>query len=139
MKIVIDWLVFAFVSFFVSGNVCASELRDVSIIQLIATPELFNGKKVRIVGFLRLEFEGSAVYLHREDIENAISQNSIAIELSDSQEFSWRKLNNQYVVVEGRFSSIAKGHLSMRSGSLQYITRLGDWSVKRSGKMPSKQ
>jgi hypothetical protein len=40
---------------------------DVSVVQLIANPQLFDGKKVRFVGFLRREFEGDAFYLHRVD------------------------------------------------------------------------
>lgn len=115
---------------------CACEPRDVSVIQLIATPELFHGQDVRVIGFLHLEFEGDAVYLHREDFENSITQNSVAIELSESQEHAWRKLNNHYVIIEGRFSSVAKGHLGARPGSLQHITRLGNWSVRKTRNKP---
>lgn len=32
-------------------------LQDVSLIQLIAQPEKFEGKRVRFIGFLRIEFE----------------------------------------------------------------------------------
>lgn len=115
----------------IGGSVNAGEPRDVSVIQLIATPELFDGQEVRVIGFLHLEFEGEAVYIHREDFENSIPQNSVAIELSKSQERAWGKLNNHYVIIEGRFSSIVKGHLGARSGSLQNINRLGDWSASR--------
>jgi hypothetical protein len=117
----------------------AGESRDVSIIQLIATPEQFNGQEVRFIGFLHLEFEGDAVYLHRDDYENSILRNSVAIELSGSERHAWRKLNNHYVVIEGRFSSVAKGHLSARSGSVQHITRLSNWSVRRTRSKPSEQ
>jgi len=40
---------------------------DVSLIQLIANPQAYDGKTVRITGFLHLEFEGNAIYLHNED------------------------------------------------------------------------
>jgi hypothetical protein len=110
------------------GSAYSRELRDISAIQLIATPEQFNGQDVRVIGFLHLEFEGDALYLHREDFENSIMRNAVAIELSDSQSRSWRRLNNHYVVVEGRFSSVAKGHLAIRSGSIQSVIRLSNWS-----------
>ena len=126
MKIMLARLTIVFSALAIGGSVDACEPRDVSVIQLIATPELFDGQEVRVIGFLRLEFEGEAVYLHREDFENSVAQNSVAIELSESQEHAWRKLNNHYVIIEGRFSSVAKGHLGARSGSLQHITRLGD-------------
>lgn len=42
------------------------EPRDVSLVQLIANPGDFHGGLVRVIGFCRLEFEGNALYLHRE-------------------------------------------------------------------------
>ena len=36
-------------------------VEDVSIVQLIAQPEKFEGKRVRFIGFLRIEFEGNAI------------------------------------------------------------------------------
>lgn len=123
------------------GAICrdlhAGEFQDVSVIQLISTPELFNGQDVRVTGFLHLEFEGDAIYVHRNDFDHAIAKNSLAIELSDAQARTWGKLNDHYVIIEGRFSSDAKGHLGSRSGSLQKLTRLSDWSVNRGGKKVS--
>lgn len=130
-------IVFMFIA--IGGSVYAGDLSDVSIIQLIASPELFNEKKVRVIGFLHLEFEGNAVYLHREDFENSIDKNSIAIKLSDLQTHAWRKLNDHYVIIEGSFSSADKGHFGMRSGSLQQISRLSNWSVKPTGKQASEK
>jgi hypothetical protein len=52
---------------------------QVSIIQLIATPAKFDHKKIRIVGYLHLEFEGNAIYLHEDDFRARISENSIWI------------------------------------------------------------
>lgn len=40
-----------------------TEPLHVSLIQLIANPEKYDGKQVAVVGFLRLEFEGNALYL----------------------------------------------------------------------------
>ena len=33
---------------------------SVSVIQLIATPDRFDGKRVQVIGFLKFEFEGNA-------------------------------------------------------------------------------
>lgn len=139
MKIMLARLIIVFFALTVVGEVYAGEHRDISAIRLIATPELFDGQEVRVIGFLHLELEGDAVYVHRQDFENSIDQNSVAIELSESQERTWSKLNNHYVIIEGRFSSTAKGHLGARSGSLQDVARLGDWSASRARKRPSGQ
>jgi hypothetical protein len=53
----------------------------VSIVQLIANPERYDGKRVQFIGFLRIEFEGTAVYLHREDYEWGIGKNALWINI----------------------------------------------------------
>lgn len=114
------------------GWAAADQPKDVSMIQLIADPQRFDGQTIRVIGFLRLEFEGNAVYLHREDFERSILQNGIWIELTESQQKSSAKLNNGYVLVEGTFNSSEKGHLGIWPGSLQRVSRLSNWSVDRS-------
>jgi hypothetical protein len=47
---------------------------NASIIELIANPLKYNNQRVRIIGFLNLEFEGNAIYLHREDFEHSIQR-----------------------------------------------------------------
>jgi hypothetical protein len=37
----------------------------VSILTLLAAPDRYAGKNVRLMGFVNLEFEGDAIYLHR--------------------------------------------------------------------------
>lgn len=113
------------------GWASAEQIKDVSIIQLIADPQRFDGQAIRVIGFLRLEFEGNAVYLHREDFEKSILQNGIWIELTESQLRSSGKLNNGYVLIEGTFSASEKGHLGIWPGSLQRVSRLSNWSVDR--------
>jgi hypothetical protein len=132
MKSVWAWLLPVLLALTIGGAAYADEPRDVSIIQLITNPQQFDGKLVRVIGFMHLEFEGDAIYLHREDFEYSMEKNSLAIELSDSQGRSWRKLNDHYVIVEGRFSATAQGHFGVRAASLQDVIRLSDWSVKRS-------
>lgn len=122
------------IAILISGRVNASEFHEVSIIQLIANPELFDGQDVRVIGFLHLEFEGDAVYLHRDDFDRSVFKNSVALNLNGSQEKTWRKLNNRYVIIEARFSSTAKGHFDLHSGSLHNIARLVDWPVRRTVK-----
>jgi hypothetical protein len=115
-----------------ADGVAADQPIDVSMIQLIADPQKFDGQIIRVIGFLHLEFEGSAVYFHREDFERSMLQNGIWIELTESQQKSSVKLNNGYVLVEGRFSASEKGHFGIWPGSLQRISKLSNWPVDRS-------
>lgn len=130
-------------AFFLSSvvlEICATEQsKDVSIVQLIADPKKFDGQLIRVIGFLHLEFEGNAVYLHQEDYERSIFQNGIWIELTESQAKSSVKLNNGYVLVEGQFSASEKGHLDIWPSSLQRISSLNKWPVDRSRRASMKR
>ena len=100
----------------------SGEPRLVSILQLISEPERFGGTKVQVVGFVSLEFEGTAVYLHREDFAESLTANGIWLDLSDDRERSRRK--EGYSIVEGIFNPDHKGHMALFSGSIEHIERL---------------
>ena len=53
---------------------------NVSLVKLIANPEKYNGKRIQVIGYLHLEFEGNAIYLHEEDFKRRISANSFWVE-----------------------------------------------------------
>ena len=71
------------------------------MVQLIATPEKFDGKTIQVVGFLRLEFEGNALYLHREDYDHGIYRNAIWVDFPADQDA--QKVNGHYVFLQGIF------------------------------------
>lgn len=101
---------------------------DVSLIQLISTPEVFNGKQIRTIGFARLEFEGNAIYLHSEDAKQAISKNGIWVDVPDEFKKDTKNFNGKYLIVQGTFDAVHKGHLGMYSGSLTNVSRFRPWS-----------
>src|SRR5947209_18694060 len=72
---------------------------EVSLIQLIANPQAYDGKTVRIIGFLHLEFEGNVIYLHNEDFRYGIEKNGLWIDVPKgmSQE-QMKAVNDHYVI-----------------------------------------
>ena len=106
-------------------------LADVSLLQLIATPERFDGKLVRVKGYCRLAFEGTALYLHQQDYEHGMPENSVWLEISRSEREGRKALQDKYVIVEARFGASERGHFGMFSGSLKEIARLELWSDPR--------
>jgi hypothetical protein len=107
-------------------------IRGISIITLIANPEKYEGDTVMVAGFLNLEFEGNALYIHKEDYEHRMSKNSIWVDIDrDSLKLSKiNKYNKKYVEIEGVFSQ-GEGHMSACSGSVKitssiYIMPSGD-------------
>jgi hypothetical protein len=112
----------------------AADPVDVSLLQLIATPEQYSGKRVRVIGFCHLEFEGNGLYVHREDYERAIYKNAIWLEVGVDR----RGLSDQYVLVEGTFDARDKGHLDLFSGSLTAVTRMLRWPSRQASDEPRK-
>lgn len=106
-----------------------------SLIELIANPLRYDRKQVQVIGFLRLEFEGDALYLHREDFDHAISKNAVSVvRPSDLSGKQLIQVDKKYVIWEGTFNARDRGHMGMFSGSLTHITRLEPWANEAQGR-----
>lgn len=93
-----------------------------SMIDLIANPELFDGKKIMVVGYVHVEFEGDAIYLHKDDFLYGIDRNSLALSLlSKTPTKELKKCQDSYALVRGTFKAGIGGHNSMASGELHDI------------------
>ena len=102
---------------------------NTSLISLIATPEKYNEKKVQVIGYLHLEFEGTAIYFHKEDYEKGILENSFWVNFSDklAKKKSLQDYSDKYVIIIGTFKMKDKGHLGLFSGTIDNIVRLDAW------------
>lgn len=113
------------------ASAASAQPLDVSLVSLIATPKEFDGKQVRVIGFARLEFEGNAIYLHRDDYLQGITKNGLWLDVELPSKKSAARPNNRYVIVEGVFSMKDQGHLGLWSGSIQRVTRMAPWSASK--------
>jgi hypothetical protein len=97
---------------------------DVSLLRLISTPERFDGKPVRVIGYVRIEFEGNAIYLHQEDYEHFIPTNGLR--LDDPACFQGAKHDERftsgYAYVVGTFKSNRPSELNIWSGTISNIS-----------------
>ncbi|GHS96382.1 hypothetical protein FACS189421_01380 [Bacteroidia bacterium] len=109
---------------------------NTSLIQLIATPEKYDGKMIQIIGYLHLEFEGNAIYLHKEDFENSITENGFWVNFSEkvTQRANIMDYSDRYVIIIGTFKMNDKGHLDLFGGTIDDIVRLGSWGDWRKKK-----
>ena len=105
----------------------AAEPLDVSLVQLIANPKDYDGKVVRVIGFMRLEFEGNGIYLHQDDYKHSIYKNGLWIDASVDMQKRKAEVDQKYVLVEGTFNAKITGHMGLWSGSIQKITRCQVW------------
>lgn len=101
---------------------------DVTMTQLLATPEKYDGKLIRVIGVGNLEFEGDCLSPSKEDYAY-YTLNSIWIELGrlDISYEEAQKYNGKYVIVEGIFDKDDRGHMDMFCGSIKKITRYDLW------------
>ncbi len=104
----------------------AGQTVDVSMVSLIANPKDFDGKKVRLIGYVRLEFEGDSIYLHRDDARQRNFKNGLWLDVEVPQKRR-PTINNRYALVEGVFSMEERGHMGLWSGTIKNVTRLEPW------------
>lgn len=100
-----------------------------SFARLLARPELYHLKRLRLIGFLNLEFEGNALY-HLED-EYRHSQDSDALWVDVEGMKAQPPFARGWVIVEGTFNGERRGHFTAFAGTLEKITRLEAWKPKR--------
>jgi len=114
----------------------AGDVQSVSMIQLIASPSVYEGQRVAVTGFCNIEFEGSAVFLHEEDFRHGLRINAVQLELPDPVPAAFRKAQRRYAMLEGVFAAPRVGAPGYR-GRLHSITRvepIPGWAERTSAK-----
>jgi|SRR5690348_9531462 len=125
------WLVTAIS--LLSACMCAGENRPnprvVSIVQLIATPERFDGKSVSVVGFLSLEYpEGYLLYLHKQDYDEGLLENSLWIDATEAMAKNRTELHLKYVKIVGTFRAGHEKRNLFSAGGITEIKACQFWS-----------
>jgi uncharacterized protein with ACT and thioredoxin-like domain len=102
---------------------------DISLVRLIATPERYDGKIIQVKGYLNLEFEGNAIYLHKEDYSKSLVNNAFWVDFSKeiSEKKNLDNYNRRYVIIIGTFDMKSHGHMGLFGGAIKNITRLDLW------------
>ena len=73
-------------------------MKSVSMIELIANPEKFDGKRVFVNGFVHFEFEGNGLYFHEEDYHNDLRQNGLTLSVTPAQEKQYAGCESKYCI-----------------------------------------
>lgn len=101
---------------------------NVSLLELIATPQRFDGVLVNVVGYLDMSREGDLLYLHQTDSENMLNSNAIWVHRTEQMGVDKIKINRKYVKVVGVFRSGFKEQLGTPSCGIPDPTRVESWS-----------
>jgi hypothetical protein len=102
----------------------------ISLIQLIQNPAAYHDKHIRVIGYAAMRFEAKALYVSRDDLDHAITKNAIWLDVELTDDL--KKLNKQYVLVEGVFDKDSLGHLKLYSGTIRKANRIELWSEGKS-------
>ncbi|HUJ30986.1 MAG TPA: hypothetical protein VLY23_06870 [Candidatus Acidoferrum sp.] len=98
---------------------------------LLGDPERYNGKFVRTVGFLCVEFEGNAVYLHEEDYAHGLTGNAFRLGLSQSQAKQFKGLTLKYALIEGTVSAHPPDQTHTWAGDIESVRHVEAWPAYR--------
>jgi hypothetical protein len=92
----------------------------VSLVQVLAAPGSFHNKRIQVKGYLHLQFEGDALYLHKEDFDHGITKNALWVSVPER----WARTPDGYVIIEAVVDSTMQGHMGMFQASLKDVSRL---------------
>src|SRR5262249_24465519 len=83
-----------------------AEFARVSLVQLLANPERYDGQKVQAAGFFVLRGQQTALFLSSDDAENGITQNSVRVALQPPafKEEDLGPLDRKFIGVKGTFT-----------------------------------
>jgi hypothetical protein len=102
----------------------------VSYYKLLARPEEYQGKRVQVMGVLRISSEENiaSLYPNAESFRYQVVVDSLSIELTDEQWRRFTALNGKFVAIEGTFGRITEADEYAAAGTIAPVARLGDFS-----------
>jgi hypothetical protein len=127
MRLCWSYLTLAAIASVMASAASAGEPIYASLVQLLATPERFDGKLVQVVGYVHLEFEGNQICLHREDVRVHLSRNCLWLVPPELSADARSQASDRYNIVIGRFNARSKGHMGLFSGAIEEVSRLDPW------------
>lgn len=79
-----------------------------SMIELIANGDKFDGKVVQVIGIPFVEFEASYLFPSKSALESADTATSVYLQLSKSLMENIEELNGKFVYIVGKYSDIER-------------------------------
>jgi len=102
----------------------AERIGPVSLLQLIATPEKFHGKRVVVSGYAILEFEVQGIFPSR-DLAEVGCKNGVWLDYDfGSLPNNPERTDFVPMLIEGVFDAEGGGHMGLWAGELCCISRL---------------
>jgi len=90
--------------------------------------EKYDGKQVKVEGYLDMTRERDLLYVHKVDSDNVLLSNSIWVHRSERMGADRRKINQRYVKIVGRFKVGFSEHLGNPPNGIDYVVTVDPWS-----------
>jgi hypothetical protein len=103
------------------GMDASCELFEVALTELIAVPEKFHGRKVRVIGYATLTFEGNTLCPSGRSLSG---KECVWLDIEGLEDPGFRK---GHALIEGHFDGEARGHLGCCGGGIRGISRFERW------------
>lgn len=98
---------------------------SVSFIQLISNPEKFEGKLLRVSGFMHVKPEDIGLYFSKESADYLLGESIwISFDSSFIKKNSIRLFDAKYVELVGIYDKNERGHISGFQGSLKSVSQI---------------
>ena len=97
---------------------------DVGLVELLANPGPYHGRRVMTTGFYSNEFEGHAIYLSRDGYEYFNGRQGLWVSILQPERANYAHLDTTFVRIEGTFYRGPSGHFASWSGRLDSVTVL---------------
>jgi hypothetical protein len=95
-------------------------LYGLSMVQLLANPQKYDGKHIRVVGYIHFEAEDTAIYLHKEDAEHHLLKNGVWVSLAKGASFA--ACQDSYAAIDGLYEASNTGRMRLWSGAVKHVT-----------------
>ena len=92
-----------------------------SFFAIAASPEKYDKRQVTVIGYMSLNCENTALFLHEEDYRRTIFSNAIWLHMSAEQKRVYQRFTGQYCLVEGVFRSADYGFGGFYAGAMDVI------------------
>lgn len=116
---------FSFFLFLLLANVAfaGGSTENTDFVDLLKTPEKYDGKVVSITGYVTIEFEGNALYIDSKSQKFASYEKGVWLEIAKTP-FEIKKYNGSKVLVKGIFKLSNKGHMGLWRGALEKVSKV---------------
>ena len=105
----------------VKSSVSNSE--TISLITLIANPEKFHNKSVRVQGYFMFEHDGNAIYISKSDYTNGLMKNGVFLQIDKNilDKMGIEMPYRGYITIEGIYNKNLNGSYGFFSGTIENI------------------